>query len=218
MRLGFGDCVLDTDTREVLRNGKAVPLSPKAFVLLDLLVRGRPRALSKEELCRGLWPETFVSDANLANLVADLRAALGDRALKPRIVRTVPRFGYAFRAEVEPLERKGTPSSATAPVFKLIWGDREIALGEGENLLGRDPLAVACVDVHSVSRHHARITVTGGKATLEDLGSKNGTFLRGKKLGSPARLGDGDEIRIGTVPMTLRRFSPGLTTQTAGSG
>ncbi len=217
MRLGFGDCAFDADTREVFRKGKAVPLSPKAFALLDLLVRSRPRALSKEELCGNLWPDTFVSDANLANLVADLRAALGDSAQKPRIVRTIPRFGYAFRAEVETLQRKRSASDATAPVFKLIWGDREIALGEGENLLGRDPLAVACIDVHSVSRHHARIRVSGEKATLEDLGSKNGTFLRGKKLQSPARLGDGDEIRIGTVPMIFRRFSRGMTTQTARS-
>jgi DNA-binding winged helix-turn-helix (wHTH) protein len=217
MRLGFGDCVFDADTREVFRKGKAVPLSPKAFALLDLLTRSRPRALSKEDLCGNLWPSTFVSDANLANLVADLRSALGDSAQKPRIIRTVPRYGYAFCADAETLQRKESPATPVTSVFKLIWEDREIALGEGENLLGRDPLAVACVDVHSVSRHHARIRVAGDKATLEDLGSKNGTYLRGKKLQSPARLGDGDEIKIGTVPMTFRRFSRGLTTQTVRS-
>ncbi len=215
MQISFGDCVFDSDTREVFRKGKPVALPPKAFALLDTLIRSRPRALSKEELCEKLWPGTFVSDANLANLVADLRAALGDDAQQPKIVRTLPRFGYAFCAELKTLDRKGP---GLAPVFKLIWGDREIALGEGENLLGRDPLSVACIDVHSVSRNHARIDVAGDKATLEDLGSKNGTYLRGKKLQSPALLSDGDEIRVGTVPMTFRSFSPGSTTQTVGSG
>jgi DNA-binding winged helix-turn-helix (wHTH) protein len=217
MRLTFGDCVFDSGTREIFRGGKLVSVSPKAFHLLEILIERRPDAISKDELHTRLWPSTFVSDANLPNIVAELRTALGDSAQKSRIIRTVPRFGYAFRAEVVRLERKGSSLGETAPVFKLIWEDREIALGEGENLLGRDPLAVACVDVHSVSRHHARIRVAGDKATLEDLGSKNGTYLRGKKLQSPARLGDGDEIRIGTVPMTFRRFSRGMTTQTVRS-
>jgi len=214
MRHTFEDCIFDSGTREIFRGGRLVSISPKAFQLLEILIGRRPNAVSKDELHALLWPSTFVSDANLPNIVAELRTALGDSAQKSRIIRTVPRFGYAFRAEVK---RKGSSLGETAPVFKLIWEDREIALGEGENLLGRDPLAIACVDVHSVSRHHARIRVAGDKATLEDLGSKNGTYLRGKKLQAPARLGDGDEIRIGTVPMTFRRFSRGMTTETVRS-
>jgi pSer/pThr/pTyr-binding forkhead associated (FHA) protein len=111
-----------------------------------------------------------------------------------------------------------TPASSDRPVFKLIWGDREIALEEGENLLGRDPLSVACIDVASVSRHHARITVTGDQATIEDLDSKNGTYVRDRKLRGATPLADGDALRLGSVPLIFRRFGSGGSTQTAWTG
>lgn len=212
MRLHFADCVLDLDTREVLRDGRVVPMPPKVFQLLEALITARPKALSKPDLHAALWPDTFVSDANLANLVADLREALGDDAKSPRIIRTVQRFGYAFQADV----RSGTDAGRLSSTFRLLWGDREIGLWEGENVLGRDRGAVAWIDVYSVSRHHARIVVSGQGATLEDLGSKNGTFLRGERIRGKVRIGDGDEIRVGTVAMTLRQFT-GVSTQTARS-
>src|SRR6266542_4463931 len=99
MRLAVSDWVFDSDIREVVRNGRAVSLSPKAFALLELLIGRRPKAVSKAEIHKHLWPGTFVSAANLANLVVELRAALGDDARKPRILRTVARFGYAFAAD-----------------------------------------------------------------------------------------------------------------------
>jgi DNA-binding winged helix-turn-helix (wHTH) protein len=217
MRMRFGDCVFDSDTREVVRGSQVVPLSPKAFQLLELLIRERPKAVSKEKLHEDLWPATFVSDANLANLVADLRAALGDDARKPHIIRTVQRFGYAFHADLEPVSPSPTPGKARQAVYKLIWGDREIALNEGENILGRDEASVAWIDVYSVSRHHARIDIAGEKAMLHDLGSKNGTFLRDQRIEKAVDVSDGDEIRIGTVQLVLRRFQPGVSTQTARS-
>jgi DNA-binding winged helix-turn-helix (wHTH) protein len=79
-----------------------VHVSPKAFALLAALIERRPKALSKDELHKLLWPDAFVSDANLPNLVAQLREILGDDAHEPRVIRTVPRFGYAFRADVVP--------------------------------------------------------------------------------------------------------------------
>jgi DNA-binding winged helix-turn-helix (wHTH) protein len=212
MQLRFGDCVFDPDTREVLRGGTPVPIPPKVFQLLELLILERPKAMAKGILHERLWPDTFVSDANLANLVADLREALGDDARRPHIIRTVQRFGYAFQAEV----RAAGDSLRTPSVFRLVWGDREIALVEGINVLGRDREAVAWIDVYSVSRQHARIVVAGDVASLEDLGSKNGTFLRGDPVRGAMPLEDGDEIRIGTAVMTLRRFS-GVSTQTARS-
>ena len=212
MHLRFGDCVFDPDTREVLRAGKPVPMPPKVFQLLELLILERPKAMAKATLHERLWPDTFVTDANLANLVADLREALGDDARRPHIIRTVQRFGYAFQAEARP---DGDPAR-TPSVFRLVWGDREISLVEGVNVLGRDREAVAWIDVYSVSRQHARIVVAGDDATLEDLGSKNGTFLRGDPVRGAMPLADGDEIRIGTAVMTLRRFS-GVSTQTARS-
>ena len=71
-------------------------------------------------------------------------------------------------------------------------------------MLGRDTTATVWFDGPGVSRRHARIVVSGEDAMLEDLGSKNGTYLRGERLAGPARLVDGDEIRVGSAAVTLR--------------
>lgn len=209
MRLTFADCVFDSGTREISRGGRVAPVSPKAFRLLEILIERRPNAVSKEQLHELLWPNTFVTDANLPNLVAELRAGLGDDPQKSRIVRTVPRFGYAFCAEALPV----TSGAGRPVVFKLIWGGREITLSPGENILGRDPLCVACIDVASVSRRHARIVVSGDRATVEDLGSRNGTFHKGETAVSPRALSDGDRLRLGTAEMTVRRYVGGVPTE-----
>src|SRR4029077_14868496 len=75
MSLRFGECELDSDAREVRRSGRAVPLTPKAYELLALLARNRPRAMSKAEIKDYLWPDTFVSESNLAALVFEVRKA-----------------------------------------------------------------------------------------------------------------------------------------------
>ena len=210
MRLRFGDCEFDPDTREVLRAGKPVHVSPKAFALLAALIERRPKAISKDELHKLLWPDTFVSDANLPNLVAELREALGDDAHEPRIIRTVPRFGYAFHAE--------TTVEAERPAargFRLIWGDREIALRPGENVIGRDDSATLWIDDSLVSRRHARIVIDESGAVLEDLGSKNGTQLNGRRIQSPAKLADEDLITVGPASIIFRVFRQTASTATA---
>ena len=213
MRLRFADCVFDSDTREVIRAGRPVHVSPKAFALLAVLIERRPKAISKDELHKLLWPETFVSDANLPNLVAELRETLGDDAQEPRIIRTVQRFGYAFRAEVAE-ESDVRPDS---PSYRLIWGDREIALRGGENVIGRDDTATLWIDDDLVSRRHARIVIEEAGAFLEDLGSKNGTLLGGKKIESPSRLADEDLITIGPASMIFRILHQTGSTASASS-
>ena len=96
MRIVFEECEFDSGRRVLLRHGRAVPLSSRAFQLLELLLERRPEAIAKAELLERLWPETFVSDASLHNLVTEIRAALGDDPRMARFIRTVPRFGYAF--------------------------------------------------------------------------------------------------------------------------
>ena len=97
MRVVFGDFVFDSDTRELLSGGNRLTLSPKAFQLLEVLIENRPRALSKSVLLDRLWAKTFVVEANLSNLVGEIRHALGEDSRTPRFVRTIPRFGYAFQ-------------------------------------------------------------------------------------------------------------------------
>ena len=206
MRVGFGDCVFDSETREVFRGGRPVALSPKAFALLEMLIANRPKAVSKKEIHERLWPATFVTEANLANLVTEIRAALGDEARQPKIVRTVQRFGYAFAAEAAAAPQK-TPALASGPFLcRLVWGPREIVLDPGENLIGRDHESVVWIDDASVSRRHARILVDESGAAVEDLGSKNGTLLRGRRIQKPARLADRDTIKIGPASMVFRIF------------
>jgi DNA-binding winged helix-turn-helix (wHTH) protein len=214
MRLVFGDCVFDSGTREVLRGGHAAALPQKAFSLLELLIARRPNAVSKEEIHEHLWPGTYVSDASVANLVADLRAALGDDARKPRAIRTVHRFGYAFRAEVKEEETRRTPAGGRVSC-RILWDGREIHLRDGENVIGREPEAVVWIDDASVSRRHARIVVGADGAALEDLGSKNGTKLQGEKIRKVSPLKDRDVIQIGPASMAVRLYRAVGTTETA---
>ena len=99
MRVVFGECEFDSGRRVLIRHGRAMPLSPKAFQLLELLLDRRPEAVAKRELVDQLWPETFVSDASLHNLMAEVRAAVGDTPRMARFIRTVPRYGYAFHGD-----------------------------------------------------------------------------------------------------------------------
>jgi DNA-binding winged helix-turn-helix (wHTH) protein len=216
-RVGFGEFALDTNTRELLLGGQPVHLSPKAYQLLTILVEGRPNALSKSELQRRLWPGTFVVEANVANLVGEIRDALGDDPRRPRFLRTVHGFGYAFQGTAA---ERG-PAAASGTLCRLIWKGGRATLSEGEHLLGRDAEASVVLDSPSVSRRHARILVATGEATLEDLGSKNGTFLNDRRVGTPLALADGDKLRVGSVGMTFRILSSAASTQTGisqGSG
>ncbi len=207
MHIQFGECTFDPVRREVRRAERPLHLSPKAFELLRLLVETRPRAMSKDALFERLWPATFVTDANLAGLVAEIRREIGDDAREPRFVRTVHGFGYAFS--------DGTTNLADEDsVFRLIWGAREVPLAEGENVLGRDPSAAVSIDNATVSRHHARIVIHGNRAALEDLGSKNGTWLKGGRIETSELLSDGDEIRVGSVALVFRCFAAGSSTET----
>ena len=95
----------------------------------------------------------------------------------------------------------------------IVVGGQVYELHDGENVIGRDRTATVRIESGSVSRLHARITVADNAATVEDLGSKNGTFLRGKRLRSPATLSDGDDLVFGSVA-ALFRLTSTLTTET----
>jgi DNA-binding winged helix-turn-helix (wHTH) protein len=212
MRVAFGDCTFDSETREFFREGRPVHLSPKAFRLLELLLEARPRALAKAEIHEKIWPDAFVSEATLASLIAEIREAIGEGAKDARCVRTVHGFGYAFAgaaSAVPPQPPAGSESS-----WKLVWVDHVIQLPEGETILGRDHLAGIRIPSESVSRRHARIVIAQTAATLEDLGSKNGTYLRGERIEGRKSLEDGDSIQIGSATLTVRVLSEGRSTKT----
>jgi DNA-binding winged helix-turn-helix (wHTH) protein len=213
VRYRFDGFTLDHDTRQLLSQGDELHVSPKAFDLLALLVANRARAVSKAELQQRLWPSTFVEETNLATLAAEIRRALRDSATNPRFVRTVYGFGYRFVGEVTADVGVTGPDAAPARAW-LVLDRRHIPLVEGANVIGRAADAAIPIDSPGVSRHHARIVVTGGEARLEDLGSKNGTHLNGSRITTPCRLTEGNEIRLGAIVMTFRIASPISPTDT----
>lgn len=196
MRVRFGEFVFDSDRRELRRGDRPVHLTPKSFRLLEVLLEARPRAVSKRDLYDQLWPGTFVVEANLKVLVSELRRALEDDSSEPSWLRTVYGFGYSFAEGVVELP----PTSELLPsaaLFTLQAGPRRVTLRPGENLIGRELDGTVVIDSPGVSRRHARITVTGDSAVLEDLGSKNGTRVAGRRIEGMHTLTDGDEIRVG---------------------
>jgi DNA-binding winged helix-turn-helix (wHTH) protein len=214
VKICFGPFTLDLDTRQLTRDGDEIHLEPKAFDLLAALARERPKIISKAALQQRLWPDTFVAEANLANLVAEIRAALGDRGRAPKWIRTAHRVGYAFCGEAVTLA--GVHDAAPdRTVCWLEWGDRRFPLSPGEHVIGRDPNVEIRLDVSTVSRRHARLLVSTEGAVLEDLGSKNGTQRGGTLVTSPVRLADGDVVHIGSVMVTFMLATAGSTeTQT----
>lgn len=216
MILRFGEMTFDGGRRQLLRGGAPVHLSPKAFRLLEVLLEQRPNALSKASIQDTVWPDVFVSEANLAIRVNELRRVLGDDPRRPRFIRTVYGFGYAFSGGAS-RSAAGSRAPVSGILHSLAWGRHEADLAEGENLLGRDPEAAAWIADPSVSRHHARITISGESAHLEDLRSKNGTWRNGARVTDPVLLEDGDEIRLGKLTLTFRTVSSGATTASRSS-
>ena len=205
----FGEFTLDDSTRQLISNGSELHLSTKAFELLTFLLTNRPRVVSKNELQERLWPTTFVQETNIAGLVAEIRRALHDPASKPRFIRTVHRVGYRFTGDVIEETNVARAPSVQSRLY-LMLDQREIMLMEGANVVGRAPDATIQIDSPGISRVHARILVHNGVARLEDLGSKNGTYVNGARIAAPYLLVDGHEIRLGTIVLTFR-VAPTIT-------
>ena len=207
----FGPFVLDAHARQLLCDGRPVHLSPKAFLLLQILVESRPKAWSKAALHEQLWPDVVVLEANLANLVAELRRALEDDCRQQRFIRTLPRFGYAFEADAP---ASSVPARSCIDC-RLGWRGGRIQLRPGEHLLGRDPDVAVVIAEPGVSRRHACIRISDAGVTYEDLGSKNGSYRAGQRLDTLTDVVDGDVVRVGPVDVTFRISHPTASTRTA---
>lgn len=215
MKFRFADFTLSADIRELRHRNRRVHISPKAFELLRALVEGYPAAISKSDLHNRLWPDVFVTHGNLPLLINEIRRVLGDQADDPRFIRTVPRFGYAFQAEVEAMpETQISRDQRQSQSCSLIWATRILPLTTGTNILGREASIDVQLDVPGVSRRHARITIQKGKAIIEDLGSKNGTFVASQPVIGPMPLRDGDRIQLGPVALVFQTSRPIQPTET----
>lgn len=109
----FADCLLDAAARELYRAGKAVATEPRVFDLLLYLIENRERTVSKDELLDTLWAGTIVTEASLTRCVMKARKAVGDSAGERAVIRTVPRRGYRFVAELKNVAEEGGEGSAS---------------------------------------------------------------------------------------------------------
>lgn len=210
MRVAFGPFTFDSATRELVKAGQRVHLSPKAFDVLQVLLERRPAVVTKGELHDRVWAGAFVVEANLSVAIAEVRQALGD-SKDGRYIRTAHRVGYAFSGEATEIGAgRGLPFSRCW----LRWNDRSVQLAPGENVLGRDPRCAVWIDASGVSRRHAVVRVAEARVTIEDLGSRNGTFVSGVPVREERALSDGDRIELGSATVEFRVWSDEAQPQT----
>lgn len=221
----LGGWLVQPSLNTLSRGDERVQIRPRLMDVLIFLAKHPGEVVSKDEIIAAVWARRFMAESVLTRSIAELRRSLGDSAVKPQFIETITKRGYRLVAPVENV--KGSviaPVAEPAPSRKplavgehpcgLCWGEQEIPLSEGENVIGRTRDAVVRISSSRVSRRHARIVVTGGRAVVEDLGSKNGTFVRGRRINRPVELSDGDEICFGRDVVVFRFCYPAGTTVT----
>src|SRR5262245_54996629 len=119
----FGDFRLDVGERQLLRGGRAIPLTTKVFDTLAVLLERSGRLLTKDELMRHVWPDTVVEENNLNHNISVLRRALGEQAGSQQFIETVPRVGYRFVAEV--VRSGGAPDAPAAQPVVAVTSPRQ---------------------------------------------------------------------------------------------
>ena len=225
MKVRFGSFVFDSGARELVHHPETpapraprtphpaprhVHLSPKAFDALEILLARRPNVVSKDVLLKEVWAGKVVEEANLAIVVGEIRKALGDDTKSPTIILTVARRGYRFAADTQDLQDETgsrTPEAEQYVPCWLSWNDKTFPLREGENIVGRHPSSAVWIDGTSVSRIHARIVARPGQVSVEDQGSRNGTFVNGKKIARPHVLVNGTTVTFGSETTVFREWA-----------
>ena len=198
----LGPWQIDPAACELRNGGGVVRLRPKVMDLLVAFARNPGRVMSKQCLLDMVWSDVTVGDASLTVAVGELREALGDELESPNFIETIPRRGYRLIAPVtDPDTDRIRPGGSR---FWLTGAGVELVLRQGENLIGRAPEAHVRIESPKVSRRHARIIIDGETAVVEDLGSKNGTFLGDIRVEGPTPLAHGEHLRLGQLAALLR--------------
>lgn len=192
----FGDFTFHCGSRLLTQNGVERHLSPKAQELLRLLLMAWPSAQSRKDLYDALWPSTFVCETNMAGVVSELRKALDDDARTAHYIRTVHGYGYAFCGEVTAWDPRAFQAAT------LFCEGESFPLYAGENSVGRAQDCRVLLRHSTVSRHHALIMIEEDEIRVQDLDSKNGTFVDGQKIRS-ARVTPKNQIAFGYHVATI---------------
>ena len=199
----LGKWLVQPSLNRLVHGDTELHVRPKLMDLLVFFSRRADEVISKEEVLEGVWAKQFMAESVLSGLMAELRQILGDDAHNPRFIETVPKRGYRLVVAAEPMADEDTGAGSGTACVLTVTG-RRVPLGEGEYLIGRAPDAAVHIDSTDVSRHHAKVVVHGGCVTIEDLGSKNGTFVGNDRVGEPRELRNGDQVRLGGVLIVFR--------------
>jgi DNA-binding winged helix-turn-helix (wHTH) protein len=204
VKYAFGPLRVDTDARVISSTAASVHLTRKGFDLLLLLLENRPNAVSKEQIYARVWPNTFVAESSLQTLIHEIREAI-DSGGHQSWIRTVHGIGYSFCGDGLVSDPPSSEASRLEhPAAAWLLGESiRVALHAGENIVGRGIEDVVEIEAPTISRRHARIII-GESITLEDLGSKNGTWLKDQRLTAPGALADGDVVKLGSATFTFR--------------
>ena len=209
-RLRFAEFELDLAAYTLWRGGERVRLQRIPMELLTQLVDARGALVDRAHIQTALWgAEVFVDqEAAINTAIRKLRKALGDAPDRPRFIETVIGKGYRFVAPVHEVVRE-TPAAArfVFPKYVVRYAGQEFALAEGDNVVGRDPDAQVCIDHPSVSRRHALIRIVQHEAVIEDLASRNGTFVDGRRVEAIIALQQGAVIGAGPVILTFHAIT-----------
>jgi Tol biopolymer transport system component/DNA-binding winged helix-turn-helix (wHTH) protein len=215
----FGLYRLDASERQLWRGSEAVHLTPKELDTLSALVRGAGRLMSKEELLKEIWPDTFVGEATLAQNVFTLRKALGEAEGGKSYIETVPRRGYRFAAAVREVREGGETASETpahAVAFE-VEGTAGRTLDSTARTLDSTSAADSHADSHADSRRDA------GRFELESAASQS-PAVRRNGAGASASAGDASEeaapydasevdARTATPSSTVKASTPSTNTE-----
>jgi DNA-binding winged helix-turn-helix (wHTH) protein len=214
-RFRFGDFELDVAAFTLRREGIPVRLEKIPMEVLLQLVEHAGTLVARDSIHAALWgPDVFLDrDAAINTAMRKIRKALGEDADRPRFVETIVGKGYRFVGPIVGEPRATTDRQRQVAVYRLTRGTHAFALQNGENLIGRDPDVHVFLDHPSVSRRHARISITAGRAVVEDLKSRNGTCVNGRGITSPTQLDDGSVIGVGPITLTFVALSRPASTR-----
>ncbi len=171
----FGQFRVDARERRLLRDGEVVPLTPKVFDILLVLVQNKGHILSKDEVIRLVWPDTAVEEGNIARNISTLRNALGERPRDSKYIQTVPWRGYRFVANVkEVTEEPARPSINSIAVLPFA----DVANDPGLEYLGE---GIAENLIHNLSQL-SQLKVMSRNSTFRYKGCETDASVVGKEL------------------------------------
>ena len=193
------DWLVQSNLSRLVRGETSVRVRPRLMDVLCFRAQHQGEVVSKDEIIAAVRPKPYMAGSVLGRSITEVRAILGDDAAEPRYVETIVQRGYRPLAPVPrgglcpSAPRRGQKvraapkalSSTKEHTCSLCWGERKIPLAQEEDVVGRAGEATVRLESAQVSRRRARVVVSGGRAVLEGLASKNGTYVCGQMAQTP---------------------------------